>query len=151
MDVDSEGAALDASDEEEEDIPLTTMTLVGEKDLERTSHHFVHFQRPPTNGPQRPDPNMPGYSPPTCTVSALHHSRYVSLARPYFPITNQTHSQDAGLICDPSAIVYKADEKDAPTSSIALGRVVGPDVRVSPRLQPLRSEDCMVMECPCCI
>ena len=34
-------------------------------------------------------------------------------------------------MCDPSAIVYNADAKDAPTSSIALGRVVGPDVRVS--------------------
>lgn len=42
-----------------------------------------------------------------------------------------TFSQDAGHICDPSVVVYKADAVDAPASSIVLGRIVGPDVRVS--------------------
>ncbi|KAI0832483.1 DNA polymerase subunit Cdc27 [Trametes gibbosa] len=46
---------------------------------------------------------------------------------------------DAGLICDPSSIVYNADAKDAPTSSIALGRVVGPDVRIGKAPSPVAS------------
>ncbi|KAI0352894.1 hypothetical protein OH77DRAFT_743603 [Trametes cingulata] len=46
---------------------------------------------------------------------------------------------DAGLICDPSAIVYKADAKEWPTSSIALGRVVGPDVKIGKVPPPMAS------------
>ncbi|KAH9899811.1 DNA polymerase subunit Cdc27 [Cubamyces lactineus] len=45
---------------------------------------------------------------------------------------------DAGLICDPSVIVHKTDAKD-PTSSIALGRVVGPDVKIGKPLPPVAS------------
>ena len=44
--------------------------------------------------------------------------------------------QDVDLICGSSNIVYSADAKDAPASSIALGRVVGPDVYVSNRCPP---------------
>ncbi|RDX55687.1 hypothetical protein OH76DRAFT_1372104 [Lentinus brumalis] len=104
MDVDSEGAVLDAAEEEEEeDVPLTTMTLVGANDLEQAKSKYARI-----------------------------FSTHVYCLSPS-PLT------DAGLICDPSAIVYKADEKDAPTSSIALGRVVGPDVRIGKVPAPIAS------------
>ncbi|KAI0719493.1 DNA polymerase subunit Cdc27 [Cerioporus squamosus] len=103
MDVDSEGALPDAMDEEDEDVPLTTITLVGEKDLEQAKSKYARI-----------------------------FSTHVYCLSPS-PLT------DAGLICDPSAIVYKADEKDSPISSIALGRVVGPDVRVGKVPPPIAS------------
>ncbi|RPD67099.1 hypothetical protein L226DRAFT_498989 [Lentinus tigrinus ALCF2SS1-7] len=101
MDVDSEEVAADASDEE--DVPLTTMTLVGEKDLEQSKSKYARI-----------------------------FSTHIYCLSPS-PLT------DAGLICDPSAIVYTADEKDAPASSIVLGRVVGPDVRVGKVPPPIAS------------
>ena len=69
MDVDAEGAAPDASDEEEENVPQTTMTLVGEKDIEREFPFFMYIH-PATYDDvlQRPNRDMPAYSPLTYTV-----------------------------------------------------------------------------------
>ncbi|KAL7282455.1 hypothetical protein ACG7TL_003926 [Trametes sanguinea] len=100
MDVDSQN--VNTSDEEEE-VPTTTLTLVGEKDLEEAKSKYAR-------------------------IFSIH----VYCLSPS-PLT------DAGLICDPSAIVYKADAKDAPTSSIALGRVVGPDVKIGKAPRPVAS------------
>ncbi|EIW61840.1 uncharacterized protein TRAVEDRAFT_44661 [Trametes versicolor FP-101664 SS1] len=100
MDVDSEPTESQSTEEE---VPTTTLTLVGEQDLEHAKSTYARI-----------------------------FSVHVYCLSPS-PLT------DAGLICDPSAIVYKADAKDAPTSSIALGRVVGPDVRIGKALPPVAS------------
>ncbi|KAI9063168.1 hypothetical protein FKP32DRAFT_1666607 [Trametes sanguinea] len=100
MDVDSQN--VDTTDDEEE-VPTTTLTLVGEKDLEEAKSKYAR-------------------------IFSIH----VYCLSPS-PLT------DAGLICDPSAIVYKADAKDAPASSIALGRVVGPDVKIGKAPRPVAS------------
>ncbi|KAI0335526.1 hypothetical protein GY45DRAFT_1430678 [Cubamyces sp. BRFM 1775] len=97
MDIDSE--AVDGGDE---DVPTTTLTLVGEKDLEDAKAKYARIF--------------------SVHVYCLSSS----------PLT------DAGLVCDPSLIVYKADAKD-PTSSIAFGRVVGPDVKIGKPLPPVAS------------
>ncbi len=76
MDVDSEGAVLDAAEEEEEeDVPLTTMTLVGANDLERTFRPFFWSQFRRTAILQRPNLNTLGFSPPTYIASVPHRSR----------------------------------------------------------------------------
>ncbi|KAL1946664.1 hypothetical protein VTO73DRAFT_14768 [Trametes versicolor] len=100
MDVDSEPTESQSTEEE---VPTTTLTLVGEQDLEHAKSTYARI-----------------------------FSVHVYCLSPS-PLT------DAGLICDPSAIVYKADAKDAPTSSIALGRVVGPDLRIGKALPPVAS------------
>ncbi|KAI0375700.1 hypothetical protein BV20DRAFT_959727 [Pilatotrama ljubarskyi] len=100
MDVDSEGAN---SQDEEEEAPTTTLTLVSEKDLE-------HLK-----------------------------SKYARIFSVHVYCLSQSPLTDAGLICDPSAVVYKADAKDWPTSSIALGRVVGPDVKIGKAPPPVAS------------
>ncbi|OJT10483.1 hypothetical protein TRAPUB_12921 [Trametes pubescens] len=91
MDIDADPAEAQSTEEE---VPTTTLTLVGEQDLEHAKSTYAR-------------------------IFSIH----VYCLSPS-PLT------DAGLICDPSAIIYKADAKDTPTSSIALGRVVGPDVRI---------------------
>ncbi|KAI0750818.1 DNA polymerase subunit Cdc27 [Daedaleopsis nitida] len=92
MDVDTDVPACE--DEDEEVIPTTSMTLVGENDLEHAKSRYARI-----------------------------FSTHVYCLSPS-PLT------DVDLICDPSNIVYTADAKDAPMSSVALGRVVGPDVYV---------------------
>ncbi|KAI0638246.1 DNA polymerase subunit Cdc27 [Trametes polyzona] len=57
-------------------------------------------------------------------------SRYARIFSIHVYCLSPSPLKDAGLICGPSAIVYRADAKDAPVSSIALGRVVGPDVKI---------------------
>ncbi|KAI0776058.1 DNA polymerase subunit Cdc27-domain-containing protein [Trametes elegans] len=103
MDVDPSYAEDGHSGDEEEEVPTTTVTLVGENDLEDAKSKY-----------------------------ARKFSTHVYCLSPS-PLT------DAGLICEPSAIVYKADAKDAPTSSIVLGRVVGPDVRLGKAPPPVAS------------
>ncbi|TBU49594.1 DNA polymerase subunit Cdc27 [Dichomitus squalens] len=104
MDVDADLAdTVGEGEEGEEEVPTTTMTLVGEKDLEGAKSKYARI-----------------------------YSVHVYCLSPS-PLT------DAGLICDPSAVVYKADAVDAPNSSIALGRIVGPDVRIGKVPPPVAS------------
>ena len=125
---------MDAVDGGEEDIPTTTLTLVGEEDLEGTLPLKL-FLPQPTSPRTRCKSEVRAYIIRSRILPqpvASHGTVYIGTC------CSATHSpihlhQDAGLICDPSVIVHKADAKD-PTSSIALGRVVGPDVKVSPIL-----------------
>ncbi|KAI0774334.1 DNA polymerase subunit Cdc27 [Fomes fomentarius] len=57
-------------------------------------------------------------------------SKYARIFSTHVYCLSPSPLSDADHICGPSNIVYNADAKDAPTSSIALGRVVGPDVYV---------------------
>ncbi|KAI0650679.1 DNA polymerase subunit Cdc27 [Trametes meyenii] len=92
-----------SADEDEDQVPTTTLTLVGETDVE------------------------------------LARSKYARIFSTHVYCLSPSPLTDAGLICDPSAVVYKADAKDPPTSSIALGRVVGPDVRIGKAPPPVAS------------
>ncbi|KAI9000954.1 DNA polymerase subunit Cdc27 [Trametes punicea] len=98
-----DGMDVDLESTDDEEVSTTTVTLVGEKDLEDAKSRYAR-------------------------IFSIH----VYCLSPS-PLT------DAGLICGPSAVVYKADAKDAPTSSIVLGRVVGPDVRIGKASHPVAS------------
>ncbi|KAH9846977.1 DNA polymerase subunit Cdc27 [Lenzites betulinus] len=73
-------------------------------------------------------------------------SKYARIFSTHVYCLSPSPLTDAGLICDPSAIVYEADAKDAPTSSIALGRVVGPDVRIGKAPSPVASSSKTAVE-----
>ncbi|KAI0677487.1 DNA polymerase subunit Cdc27-domain-containing protein [Trametes maxima] len=104
MDVDPEFPNdHQSADDDEDQVLTTTLTLVGEADLE------------------------------------LARSKYARIFSTHVYCLSPSPLTDAGLICDPSAVVYKADTNDAPTSSIALGRVVGPDVRIGKAPPPVAS------------
>ncbi|KAH9943385.1 DNA polymerase subunit Cdc27 [Epithele typhae] len=102
MDVDvEETAGVEELDDEE--IPQTVMTLVGEDSLEYAK------------------------------------GRYARIFATHIYCLSPSPLTDAGLICEPSAIVYQADAKNAPASSVALGRVVGPDVKIGKPPPPVAS------------
>ncbi|PIL37208.1 hypothetical protein GSI_00901 [Ganoderma sinense ZZ0214-1] len=100
MDVDSGWAG---DEEDQGDVPITTMTLVGENDLEDAK------------------------------------SKYARIFSVHVYCLSPSPLKDAGHICDPSVIVYKADAVDASVSSVALGRIVGPDVRIGKVPPPIAS------------
>ncbi|KAI1786492.1 DNA polymerase subunit Cdc27 [Ganoderma leucocontextum] len=103
MEVDSGLAGAEYEEEDQDEVPITTMTLVGESDLEDAK------------------------------------SKYARIFSMHVYCLSPSPLNDTGLISGPSVTVYKADAVDAPASSIVLGRIVGPDVRIGKVPPPMPS------------